>query len=193
MNKNRKINNKSKRNNKNLSDQVNLRGQIELPIATGGSGNGILLGGSSSYNLSPTTLGGRPAVMAGIFLRYRIKDLNYHYVPTVGSNTAGSLAIGVSDDTSVSSGTVLTDYFATVQLRTVNESQVWNKMNKVWMPVDRKKWYYCDSESSNSDDRFLFPGALVANGLGLTASTTYGTLVIRYSIVFEGAIPNVST
>jgi hypothetical protein len=191
---NNKRNRKNGKARKSESDAILLKGAVDFAIATGASGNG-LLGSSnvSSESINIQLLAGRVAVAGTIYTRFRIVSLELCYIPQVGSNTAGSLAIGVLDDTAVSTEALPTDYFATVQLRRVLETQAWNKARVMWVPLDRSKWYYCDSETSNSDTRWIAPAALVANGIGLAASTTFGSLIVKYTIVFAGAVASAAT
>jgi hypothetical protein len=185
--------NRTQQNRKNVrGDRIIVRGAVELAISTGSSGNGIF-SGSSPNSLSPASLGGRPSIFGELFTRYRFVSLGIKYIPHIGSTTAGALAIGFLDDTLASGSENLTDYLATVQLRTTFETQVWSKAGITWKPIDKEKWYYTQTESSAGDNRLVNQTALIGNGIGLSASTVYGSLIVSYVIEFEGALPNSTT
>jgi hypothetical protein len=175
---------------KRSSDAIIVKGHLEVPILTITSGNGII-NGAGIFQLSPNNLGGRPSVFSTLFSRYRFTSITIKYIPVVGTNTAGALAIGFEEDTGAATGDVLTDYFATVQLRKVMEMAVYMRTTLRWTPIDKEKWYYCQSDSG--DSRFTVQSALVGNGTSIAISTTYGNLVISYCLEFEGALPSSTT
>jgi len=176
-------------NKRSKNDSIIVRGNVELPINTNVSGNGVI-GGISYYDLSPSLLGGRPAVFNGLFSRYRFLSLTIKYVNHVGSNTAGALAIGFLDDTVGASSELFSDYLATVQLRVVLETSVWVGARTRWTPINPSTWYYTQVETSTGDNRLVNQLGLVGNGVGLSASTIYGSLIVSYVLQFEGAMPN---
>jgi len=172
-------------------DTIRLRGSLTLAASTGSTGNGVI-DGSGERQLDLNSLGDRPAVAGSIFLRWRIVSLNVTYVPTVGSTTAGSLSVAIKDDVPDEESAVTT-YASTVDLRCHAETQIWGKCAFGYKPADPTKWYYCqlpDGDYGSSLVRFGAPGTIVANGIGLSASTTYGEFIIRYELELRGSTPS---
>jgi len=169
------------------NDQIVLKGTLSLPVVTAAAGNGVI-NALTNLVIAPTTLGARPLIVAGIYSRWKVNSLTLRYIPAVGSTTAGALAIGVLDDDNLAAETTgLTTYVATVQLRTALETQVWQKSSLRWTPVDPTRWFYIDTESAAPDERLLVPGTIFGNGTGVSALTTYGTLMVDYILSFKGA------
>lgn len=167
------------------SDIITLIGQETITASTGGSGNGVI-NTSSILNLDPVNLGSRPQIAANIFSRYRFKRLQIKYVPQVGSSTAGAIALGIIDDTpTAATAELYATYAQTVAMRKSSESQIWQRTSFSWSPVDQD-WLFTTTDLQAS--RFEIQAALVVNGLGLSASTTYGTIIINYEIQYKGAL-----
>jgi len=169
------------------SDLIIVKGQLVLPtLATTTTPTANLV----AINLAPDTLGDRPAAFGGLFARYRFTSVTVHYVPIVPVTTTGAIAFGLADDVDDSElSTSATTYAGITALRRSFETQVYSKGHVMWRPIDSNRWYYSSADSANPEPRFTKQLALFVTGLSLPASTTLGTIIIRYNIQFAGAIP----
>lgn len=169
------------------ADLINVKGQLVLPtLATTATPTAVL----TAINLAPDTLGDRPAAFGGLFARYRFTSVTVHYVPIVPVTTTGAIAFGLADDVDDSElASSATTYAGITALRRSFETQVYSKGHVLWRPIDANRWYYSSADSANPEPRFTKQLALFVTGLSLPASTTLGTIIIRYNIQFAGAIP----
>jgi len=169
------------------TDLITVKGQLVLPtLATTTTPTANLV----AINLAPDTLGDRPAAFGGLFARYRFTSVTVHYVPIVPVTTTGAIAFGLADDVDDSElSSSATSYAGITALRRSFETQVYSKGHVVWRPIDMNRWYYASADSTNPEPRFTKQLALFVTGLSLPASTTLGTIIIRYNIQFAGAIP----
>jgi hypothetical protein len=102
--------------------------------------------------------------------------------------------MGVIDDTAVTSA-ALTTPDQMLNLRTHKHGLPFQNGQIRWRPIDRSKWYYCNTESSNDDSRFLVAGVFgwlvdtpFINQFSSTSlATSPGTVDVDYVIEFAGA------
>jgi len=142
----------------------------------------------NTTSMNPKLIGGRPGTIAPAFARFRLLRLVVKILPPTTSSGAafGPFGFGVLDDVGVTADTPAT-LAGIAQLRcnvqygygvTVPTELVWN-------PVDPRKWYYVDTESSG-DPRLQIPCELVYN-------VSTGAIVafqVFYTFEFEGASSN---
>lgn len=133
--------------------------------------------------INPSAFGARATAYAGVFARYRIKELNIKFMPN-STSTAAITAVGILDDTSLS-GDVPTTYQGITELRcsATQFEGVTVPAAFSFQPLDRKKWYYTTVETSGNDVRLSAVGELYAAS---TAAVSCA-FEIDFSIVFSGA------
>lgn len=151
--------------------------------------------------LGPLSLGDRPAILASAFERYRIARMKVRFRSSCPTTVSGRFTMGIHDDASNGTSTVAT------------MDQILNLRNSVtftcykdavidYVPVDANRWYYVNSESTSSDQRFtqqatFYMGTpvnltLPINNAGTFSSTAYNTspvgeVDIEYHYIFDGA------
>lgn len=158
------------------ADSTVLHGKVILVSAT--TPTPLLLLG-----LTPAAapFGARANAMSTIFSRYRFKKLIIRFLST--SN--GPTALGVLDDVSTVTGDGPTTVSGISELRCSALTFTGDTVPTMftWTPVDKSKWYYCDSEPVVGDQRLTQTGSLWA------AATVAGSvqMEIDYVIVFKGA------
>jgi len=164
-----------------------LRGTTRVALSALTSGLG-----STFINLTPTVVGDRASTAATIFLRYRFKSVNFKFRSNQPTTTGGNYVMGVIDDTAVTSA-ALTTPDQMLNLRTHKHGLPYQNGQIRWRPIDRSKWYYCNTESSNDDSRFLVSGVFgwlvdtVFEGTSGALANSPGTIDVDYVIEFAGA------
>jgi len=138
-------------------------------------------------NINPQALGTRTQAIAGVFTRYKIKDLTIKFMSAAAGGTNASVsALGVIDDSSATSPDVPTSFPDVVNLRcsaTDFSNQTMPTYLK-YVPVDRDLWYYCQAGVTGSDPRL----SNLANLYGACSGTGISVAFqIDYTIVFKGA------
>jgi len=175
-------------------DRITEKGHLIIgPLATTASSGGLFGGsGAPSIELTLANLGQRPAAFGSLYSRYKIRQIDFTYIPTTGSATAGAIALGLIDDEIEADNTAtVSNFTAVTQCRTSLNTQVWQKAMMTYRPVDPRKWYYTDKVSTNgTTDRFATQVSLVgqANQANLNTNLNLGYLRLDYQIQFEGAI-----
>lgn len=126
-----------------------------------------------------------------MFLRYRFKRINFKFRSNLATSFSGNFAMGVIDDTAVTSvGLNTADQM--LNLRVHKHAHAYQDCSISWRPVDRAKWYYVNAETSSSDARWTIPGVFgwltdsVFQNL-TTVSTSPGTIDVDYVIEFSGS------
>jgi hypothetical protein len=100
--------------------------------------------------------------------------------------TAAYVGLGILDDYSGEgdapanlSGVVNMRCSATSMPGTIDPTYIY------YTPLDKSKWYYCNSTSSTSDPRFNIPASLY--GATNTSAATQVFVELDYTLVFAGA------
>jgi len=168
---------------------THLKGRQILLIASSNASGVVTI---INQKLDPLTVGDRPAVLAGIFERYKIVKMVLRWRSSVPTTVGGHIYAGVHDDAN-STSTTVTTADQVLNLRTSNSSDAFKDFTLNYVPVDQDKWYYVQAESSNSDPRFitqstlyLVSSPLVAVG-GTWDSLPVGEIDVTYHYVFDGA------
>lgn len=191
------------------SDAIILRGSLlnqQIPL----NGAGLLTpfpapSGTSGFVINPTNLGDRVITAASMFLRYRIKSLIFQIRSVLNFTMDGDHAFGVADDTQITTPTISTAV-QVIALRVSRMIKTNQNLSLRWTPIDKSKWYYCNSESVGVDDRFVDPCTLnwitsnpvkywptnvappgPSAPIFLQNNSVAYTLDIHYVIEFEGA------
>jgi len=180
---------------KSTKDTITVKGHqlfSNFLGTTAGSG-GLLGSGNGITELALSVLGQRALAFGELFARYRIKQIEFTYIPIVGSSVNGAIALGIIDDEVDTDNTsTIANYLAVTQLRTSLNTQVWQKSYMKYVPVDPKKWYYTDRVvGSSTTDRFATQVSLAgqATAAGLNGNSGLGSLRMDYVIQYEGAVP----
>jgi len=176
-----------------LKDNIVVRGhQLLGPLATTANSGGLFGGGIGNIELTLANFGGRPQAFAGLYSRYRYKRFAITYIPIVSTMVSGAVAFGILDDeVDGENNSTVSNFTAITQLRTSMNTQVWQKAEMSWVPVDPRKWYYTDKTNTVGVDRFATQITVAAQGSApaLNANGTLGYLRIDYAIEFEGGLP----
>jgi len=156
-----------------------------LPIASSAS-NSYMLNGTYGYILDPYAIGGRTVVESSLFTKYCIRRVTFTYIPIVATTVAGNMIISVAEDPSEKAASLP----ATVTTASISEL-IPSKEMPVNMPSKNfmtysyggKFLWYIDTTSSE-DVRWTGQIAVFAVGAGVTASNTFGKLLIEGIIDF---------
>jgi len=154
---------------------------------------------SYSEQINIASLGDRVATAGTMFLRYRIKSLVFQFRSALPVVTAGAVALGIADDTAVTSASLTTPQ-QVIALRTSRMAHPYQNVSLRWSPIDKQKWFFLNPESSAADARWTNPCTVFVVhsdtiGFWSTSSTftalTNGSAVyaydIHYVVEFEGA------
>jgi hypothetical protein len=159
-----------------------------LPIQAGSITTGAGFGGTATFisALTPGVISERVTAMASIFQWYAFRRVAVKYIPTCGSGTGVSLALGFSTDLAAannSAGTYAPDQQEVMEFNPAVLTPVWvcaemdiiNRGSKCFqVSADAGD----DPESSDSTHQ----GYLIASLLGATPSAVYGQLWIEYTL-----------
>lgn len=116
------------------------------------------------------------------FSRWRVKHIDFHFVPIKGFTTEGIMGISILDDplqTSPSSAQTAT------ALRCTTNGHVFDKLKLRFKPV-RKAWMFTRDVSGTTDDRIEMPGDVVYWSENCSSSFVPGIAWMEYSIEFQG-------
>jgi hypothetical protein len=153
----------------------------------------------NSLPLDPVSVGDRPTILAGAFVRYRISRMSVHYRAFAPTTATGLFVFGIADDVNIAGTVTTTDKI--LNLRVSREVAVYKDATLNYVPVDSNRWYYCNADSVG-DPRFvtqaqLYYGvsttiSILANLAGTISAATFsgqniGELTLEYHYVFDGA------
>lgn len=116
------------------------------------------------------------------FSRWKVKHIDFHFVPIRGSATEGIFGISVLDDplqTTPASAQQAT------ALRCTTNGHVYDKLKLRFKPV-RKGWMYTRDVTGTTDDRLEMPGDVVFWSENCSATFVPGIAWMEYSIEFDG-------
>jgi hypothetical protein len=171
---------------RNLSrgnDTVSLRGKFITTVAS------VTTTPAALFAVWPSSLGARAAGLSPFFTRYRMKYLKVKFLANnpVSATVPGVAALGFVDD--VSSVDVPTSVGGVSELRCSGTNFFAETIPTFfeWAPVDKARWYYTTSDSS--DTRFQFPANLWVAG----SAACSVAIEIDYSLVYAGAADVAST
>jgi hypothetical protein len=179
----------------NTIDRITVRAHQMFPnfLTTTASSAGLLGAGAGTAELDLAALGQRAAAFGSLYSRYRIRSIQFTYIPVVGTSVNGAIALGVIDDqVDADNATTISNYLPVTQLRTSLNTQVYQKAMMTYRPVDPNKWYYTDRVNTAANvDRFGTQISLAgqASAAALNGNSALGSLRLDYVIEFEGAIP----
>lgn len=160
------------------NDSSVLRGKILITSAVSSTPTFLT-------HLSPFSLGARSSALAGVFSRYRVKAAILKFAASSGgTGTSLTSALGILDEPT-GEGDAPGNLSATLELRCSASYLFGQTQNSyvMYTPVDKTKWYYCNTGATGSDGRLVFPAAIYVAGAG--AGTL--TVEIDYTLVFAGA------
>lgn len=147
-------------------------------------------GGTSSYAAfcTPATISPRLSALESLFQFYAIRKLRVTYIPTVGTSTAGSVAIGLAQDANVNGTTATLDTQREVlELTPSMLTPVWNSDSATYTHSGTKVWATSSQNSAPTND--YIQGIFYAVLLGATASVNYGQLRLEFVIDFYKPSP----
>jgi hypothetical protein len=163
------------------SDRISISGKVFFSVTSATAG-------VTTFPMNPTFFGDRVTRHATLYSRWRILKVIIQNGPAVG----GLIALGVVDDYTSEGGAAPSPSTISevVQLRCsrANISTV-NPSEFDWKPLDRDKLYYTQNGAATapSDLRLTTPGTFA---VGATAAITSLSIVVYYTIEFEGAYDN---
>ena len=132
------------------------------------------------------------ASIANSFEMYRFNSLSFHYAPSCGTTTAGSVLLAVDydpDDTSVVSKEQV------MNMRSATRGAPWEEITMVCRPDDlarRKTLYTGATVLGNVESRFSNLGVFYACASGMSGGDGVGELYVTYDIELEIPQPNAS-
>lgn len=143
--------------------------------------------GVTSSPLAPQFLSARTSAMSALYLRYRIRDIVFRILPVglaSGGVSGNIVPVGVFDDDGATAPSPPTTVAQITQLRCsrLAGGNQTVPTDFVWAPIDKSKWYYCQSESSG-DPRLLVQASIFT----ATAPTDVLSMQVFYNIEFEGS------
>jgi len=160
------------------NDATPIRGKFIGSVTLATSGVPV-----AAFLIQPSNLGARVASISTDYLRYRIKWLRLRFLgaPTTAGTNVGLTALGILDDVNYS-GEPPTTLSGVAELRCSATSFQNESIPTIFefMPVDKKRWYYC---TSPTNDRFDSVGTLYAASMSI-GSVQYE---MDYCVVFSGA------
>jgi len=140
--------------------------------------------------LSPATISTRVQAVEEMFQWYCIRHLKVTYVPLVGTNTSGQLALGFSTDWDLQTAIATPTLQQVMELNPAVFTPVWQTA-QVEMKNTGTKLYECYLSSESGENRIQ--GLLAARLSGSTFGTTYGQLWLDYVIDFYQPTPLLSS
>jgi hypothetical protein len=165
------------------------------PIASSAAGEltGLEGFGTSGYwvGLTPSLISTRLAAIEEMFQWYAIRDLKLHYTATVGTSTAGSIAIGISTDDQIQSAFTAPTQQQLMELQPALLCPVWS-MASMELKFRGTKLYesYASGEAKDEKVQAVIGAAFNAN---LSAGGPYGQIWLSYTIDFYQQVPLLSS
>jgi hypothetical protein len=155
-------------------------------ISSGLTGNGGF-GGVYWWPLTPSQISARVASVEAMFQWWIIRRLRIHYVPTCGTSTGVSVALGYSTDIQLSFDIPSPTQQQVLELMPSMITPAWQvaTMEIVARGTKLFESYASTGETSDTKDQ----GALACTMLGDGFSTTYGQLWLEYEIDFYQPAP----
>jgi len=169
--------------------------QIISTVSTGAGGAIALV----TLPLDPVALSDRSGLVAKAFERYKIVQMSFKWRSLCPSTFAGRVVMGVHDDATASAAPASND--SVLNLRNSREADVWKDFSVDYVPIDREKWYYVNTDPIN-DPRFLTQGTLYivntvavtlpGNAAGVISAPSVnnfpvGDVTVEYHYLFDGA------
>jgi len=157
-------------------------------VAAGFSGG--IYGDLFWQTLSPSVISTRLAAIEEMYQWYAIRRLKVHYVPTTGTGTVGSVAIGVATDADESAAFASPTQQQVLELNPAVLTPVWAMSTLEIQHRGTKLWQ--SFASGNEDPDTEFQMIIAASLLGGIAGTTYGQLWMEFEIDFYQQCPLLS-
>lgn len=175
-----------------LKDAVVIEGMEYLaPVAVPDSFSGIAEVPGQVYNeiyLAPGEFGGtRLSLYARLYEKFLFEEMDFMYLPAVGSGTPGQLVIAhdrdISDPTPPATQQGVRQFMAMEDQKSGN---VWNPHVAKCPLRSIEEGFFCNPVVGG-DDRLAYQGQVYVACVvptGLNPGATIGTLLIRYKCVF---------
>lgn len=164
------------------TDSCNIKGKEFFSITVSASTNIVPV-----TIIAPQNFAGRPAQIAALFARWRLKYMNIRvYSGASTANQTNAVAIGVMDDASGAEGDAPTSLNGLMALRTSKFIPTGlGPQSREFKPLTTE-WYYTFPGSSGSEPRLVVCGIIY---VGASVNTTATVDVeLDYSFAFKGAI-----
>lgn len=116
------------------------------------------------------------------FSRWKVKHIDFHFVPIKGSATEGIFGISVLDDPLQ---TTPTSAQTATALRCTTNGHVYDKLKLRFKPL-RKGWMFTRDVTGTTDDRLEMPGDVCFWSENCSAGFVPGIAWMEYSIEFDG-------
>jgi len=162
------------------------------PVQSGSTTAAAGFGGTGTYwqSLTPGNISSRLAAIEEMFQWYIIREIKIMYSPATGSNTVGSVAIGVSTDSQARSAFTTPTQQQIMELQPALLTPVWG-MASMTLKARGTKLFESYASGEALDEKVQ--ASIAAVILGGTASTVYGQLWLEYTIDFYQQIPLLSS
>lgn len=155
------------------------KGQCELSAPSSSSGSGFWI--VTSWLLSTGVLGARPAALADLYQRWRVKKLRFRYNPQIGVTTQGRFCMGVSDD---ADGNAPTSPGTMAELNRSTTGPIYKTASITWKPK-YEAWLWTKDLGLN-EDRLEYPGVFYFATTGMISSLVVGFITVQYEIEYYG-------
>jgi hypothetical protein len=162
-------------------------------ITAGSSTAAAGFGGTATYwaALSPAAISTRVAAVEKMFQWWIIRSLRVHYVPTIGTGTAVSLALGFSTDAELDLAFATPTQQQVLELNPAVLTPVW-ALSTMEIKATGTKLFQSYAAASQPLD-LQYQGVLGATLLGASTSVTYGQLWLEYVIDFYQPCPLIAS
>jgi hypothetical protein len=178
-----------------------LTSVVETSVLTGDivfNPEGDFFGTSEAHYtpLTPSTISARLGAIEEIYQWYAIRDLKIRYIPNCGSDTTGSVALGITTDpTAITLGNIpaAPSQQQVLELNPALLAPVWGS-SIMEMKFRGTKLFACDALGGQSVAT-LDQGiqcALAVSGTSLTSATKLGQIWVDYTIDFYQQTPILS-
>jgi len=177
-----------------VSSIATFRGTLDFgALATTGSAvPNFALTSTQNFIPTPSNLGDRVAVAAGIFAEWRLAEFHVRFVSSSSSATNGLLAIGVIDDAASTAGFSAPTIAQVCAMKGSVENGIWKNIDLSWKNPSAKYLYTSSEAKDTVDLRWASPLTVYLAGFGLANSTTYGRIEIDYVCHMRGNTPNLT-
>lgn len=134
----------------------------------------------------------KAARYAHMYQKYRVNKIEFIYIPAVGTNTTGSLAMGVfADPTEVPAVLSVGGEKCVRSVMSLNCSEMFQVYQPTTLTFENKskRWYYCVPAPDDLEGNLANSGMFVVVAASdLASHTNYGTLSIKYELEYSEPI-----
>lgn len=164
----------------NKSDIANLKGKYVLPVGAPSAIGAIMV---TRFELDTNQVPNW-TLMANMFQFWKVKHIQFHYVPTIGTQNIGNIYMCILEDPdSTLPGSV--DQMVVNRVSVSGSGREHVKMS--YRPKGpAAKWLYTNDQVTGAD-RLEFPGEFILATANFTASTVPGLVIVNFWCQFRSS------